>query len=225
MPAITRLCERVILLNEGHVLKDGPSHEVVPAYLNSGLGTSAAREWKDPARAPTGEVARLRAVRVRSEDGQIAEAVDIRRPVGIEMEFDVIVPGRKLLPHFVLHNQEGVLVFVSVDQDPEWLGKPRPVGRYVSTGWIPGNLLAEGTLFVNANMFSMEPRQVQFVERDAAAFQVIDSIDGDSARGGYGGVMPGVVRPLLEWTTEFSPSKGLLRSGSTGGNGSEESQR
>ena len=224
MPAITRLCERVILLDEGRVLSDGPAHVVVPAYLNSGLGTTAAREWKDPSTAPAGHAARLRAVRIRSEDGDVVDAIDIRRPVGIELEFDVLVPGCKLLPHYVLHNQEGVLVFVSIDQDPAWKDRRRPVGRYVSTGWIPGNLLAEGTLFVNANMLSMEPRQVQFAARDAVAFQVIDSMDGDSARANYGGQMPGVVRPLLEWSTEFAPATtSLLSSGSPGGNGSQES--
>ena len=34
------------------------------------------------------------------------------------------------------------------------------------------------------------------------AFQVIDSLDGDTVRGDYAGPFPGVVRPLLEWTTE-----------------------
>jgi lipopolysaccharide transport system ATP-binding protein len=37
------------------------------------------------------------------------------------------------------------------------------------------------------------------------AFQVIDSLDGDSARGDYAGPFPGVVRPLLQWTTSFEP--------------------
>ncbi len=48
MSAITRLCSRAILLSDGHVLKDGAVHEVVGAYLNSGLGTTAAREWPEP---------------------------------------------------------------------------------------------------------------------------------------------------------------------------------
>src|SRR6266850_572767 len=38
MPAVTRLCPRTILLDQGRVLFDGPSSEVVGAYLNSGLG-------------------------------------------------------------------------------------------------------------------------------------------------------------------------------------------
>ena len=80
MPAITRLCERAILLDGGRVLQDGPSHRVVSTYLNSEVGTMAVREWPDPATAPGGEVARLRSVRVRTEDGQITDVVDIRRP-------------------------------------------------------------------------------------------------------------------------------------------------
>ena len=48
MPAITRLCERAILLDEGRLLQDGVSHQVVKAYLNAGLGTTAMREWPDP---------------------------------------------------------------------------------------------------------------------------------------------------------------------------------
>jgi lipopolysaccharide transport system ATP-binding protein len=205
MSAITRLCERTILLDEGRVLQDGPSHQVVGAYLSSGLGTMAVRAWPDPAKAPGNEVSRLYAVRVRTEDGRITDAVDIRQKVGIEMEYEVFKPGYKLMPHFVLYNQEGVLAFVSIDQDPTWRRRPRPAGHYVSTGWIPGNLLSEGMMVVGVVMGTVDRRGIHFVERDAVAFQVVDSMDGDSARGDWAGTMPGVVRPLLEWTTEFSP--------------------
>jgi len=36
--------------------------------------------------------------------------------------------------------------------------------------------------------------------------QVIDSLDGDAARGGYAGPMPGSVRPRCRWSTQFSPN-------------------
>ena len=47
----------------------------------------------------------------------------------------------------------------------------------------------------------MDPVVVHFFERDAVAFQIVDTMEGDSARGDYGGPVPGVVRPLLEWDT------------------------
>ena len=207
MPAITRLCERTILLDEGRVLEDGPSPQVVGAYLSSGLGTTAAREWPDRARSPGNDVVRLRAVRVRTEDGRTVNATDIRRPVGLEMEYEVLQPDHILLPYYSIFNQEGVKVFAAVDQDPAWQGRPRPVGRYINTAWIPGNLLAEGMLFVAPAIRSPEPKNWHLHEREAVAFQVVDSLDGDSARGSFTGAMAGAVRPLLRWETQFIPNR------------------
>ena len=52
MQAIARLCPRTILLDDGGIIEDGPSHKVVRAYLNSGPSTIASREWSDAAKAP-----------------------------------------------------------------------------------------------------------------------------------------------------------------------------
>ena len=203
MPAVTRLCSRTILLQNGQLLMDGPSAEVVGAYLNSGLGTTAAREWDELQRAPGDDVVRLRAVRVRSEDGEVKDAVDIRKPIKLEMEYDLLESGIKQMPYFVVLNQEGTTVFTSVDTDPEWRQRPRPAGHYTSSAWIPGNYLAEGTHFVNAALRSQDPMVRRFHEREAIAFHVVDSIEGDSARVDHGGNMGGVVRPLLKWETEY----------------------
>jgi len=206
MPTITRLCERVILLDEGRVLQDGPAYHVVGMYLNSGLGTTAAREWPDPAKAPSGNVARLCAVRARTEENEVADVVDIRKPVQLEMEYEVLLPGYVLSPYFDVYTQEGVQAFVSADLDPLWRRRPRPVGHYVSTAWIPGNLLAEGTLFVGVGLATMDPVITQFEERDLVAFQVVDTLDGDSARGDWAGRWGGVMRPLLKWSTHYTPN-------------------
>ena len=202
MPTITRLCQRVILLNDGNVLKDGLAHEVVSSYLGSGYGSTAEREWPDANTAPGGDIARLRAVRVRAEDGSVSESVDITKPVAIEIEYEVLKPDHVLLPHFHIFNDEGVRIFVSLDQDPEWRGKPRPTGRYISQGWIPGNLLSEGTHFSSAALTTLDPDLTQFIERDVVSFQVIERA-GESARGDYAKELRGVIRPLLEWQTKI----------------------
>ena len=202
MPAITRLCERVILLDEGRVFQDGPSHHVVSAYLGSELGTIAAREWPDTAKAPGGEVARLHAVRVLSEDGRIIEAVEIRQPVRIEMEYEVLKPGYLLMPNFQFFNSEGLHIFSTHDTDPALRSCAHQTGRHLSAVWIPGNLLTDGTMFVGVGLETVAPVTVQFYEPDAVGFQVIESVDchRESARGDYGGRIGGVVRPLLKWT-------------------------
>ncbi len=208
MPAVTRLCPRTILLEDGAITFDGPSPQAVGMYLGSGTRTNAARQWKDLQNAPGNEIVRLRAVRVRAKDGQICESIDIRNTVGIEMEFEVLEPGHVLVPNFHFFNQEGSYVFIANEHDEQWRRKPRPLGHYVSTAWIPGNLLAEGALIVGAAVSSMEPLKIHFFARDIVSFQVVDSLDGTTARGDYAGPMPGIVRPLLNWTSQFTPTAG-----------------
>jgi lipopolysaccharide transport system ATP-binding protein len=208
MTAITRLCPRAILLARGRVRADGPAAEVTAAYLRSDLGTMAHRLWADPATAPGDRVVRLRSVSVIADDGASRATVDIRLPVVLEMAYDVLQPGYVPSPNFHLYNEEGVCAFVTADTDPEWRRRAKPVGHYVSRVTIPGNFLSEGTLVVDAAISTMDPATVHAHEREAVAFQVIDSIDGDSMRGDYGGSVPGVVRPRLDWQTivEDEPS-------------------
>ena len=128
--------------------------------------------------------------------------VDIREDVGIEMVFDVLQPGYKLLPHYWFYNEEGVMVFASLDQDTDWHQRPYPVGRYTTTAWIPGNSLSPGMLFVTASLITRSPDSVQFDEAQVIAFGVGDNMGVGTARGDWAGEMPGVVRPLLKWTTK-----------------------
>jgi lipopolysaccharide transport system ATP-binding protein len=209
MPAITRLCDRAILLDRGTIVADGISHQVVGRYLSSGLGTAAEREWTAADRGPGSAVVRLRAVRVRSADGRVSDTIDIRQPVGVELDYDVLEPGHVLLPHYSVHTGQGDFAFVGLDQDPEWRGRPRPVGRYRSVGWIPGNLLSEGMMLIGPAMRALEPDVLHFYEREAVSFQVVDAPGSGTARGDYPGGIPGAVRPLLRWTTDYEPALAL----------------
>src|SRR5690606_1025868 len=112
--------------------------------------------------------------------------------------------GKILVPNLHFFNDQGVCIFVSHDWDGGWRKRPRPKGTYVSRMTIPGNFLAEGPISVGAAVSTYEPLEVHFVEWDAVTFNVVDSTDGDSARGDYAGVLPGVVRPVCDWDTEKS---------------------
>jgi lipopolysaccharide transport system ATP-binding protein len=211
MAAISRLCQRAIWVDQGRIVVDGPAHQVVAAYMTSETGTSAIRKWPDAKNAPGGRYTRLRAVTVRTDNGEISDSIDIRRPFTVEISFDVIQSGALLLPHFSLRNGAGVTAFVAVDLDPEWRGKPRPKGHYISIAHVPGNLLAEGNHFLNCYIRTLNPDSNEAIVPNAVSFNIVDSSEGDSARGDYAKNMPGVVRPLLKWETQFSPAEQMSK--------------
>ena len=199
--SVTRLCPRAMLVEAGRVVADGSAHEVVRTYLRADLGTTASRSWTEE-NAPSNAVVRLRSVSVRNPEGAVADRLDIRSAATIEVDWDVRGGDHVLIPTLHIANEEGTIVFVTQDLDPQWRHRRRPPGRYVSRVTIPGNFLAEGTFVVSVSVNTIETGETHINESDAIAFDVLDSFAGDSARGDFGGEMPGVVRPLLGWTNE-----------------------
>jgi len=203
MPAIARLCDRVILLRDGQMAMDGPTHDVLSSYLAHERSIRSQMNWDDTKTAPAGNVIRMKAVRVRNETGIVSDTFDIRKDIAVELEYEILKSGYSIMPSFSLWSNDGVNIGVAIDQDLSWRSKPRPAGVYRSTGWIPGNLLAEGVLSINVTMWTMDPsRKMEFKIEDAVTFQVTDSLDGDSSRGEFQGDLPGLIRPALRWTTE-----------------------
>jgi lipopolysaccharide transport system ATP-binding protein len=209
LPAVTRLCKRAVLLEAGQVVAEGSPQEVVNHYLSSSWKAGAERVWTEMADAPGDDVVRLRGVRVLDERGVPTAAVDIRRPISIELSYDVLEDGHALTPVVELFNEEGTEVFSTHDTGEEWRRRVRVRGRYTSAVNVPGNLFAEGSLIANVSIMSHFPSTILHVRvKHAVAFQVLDEPGGISARGDYVGPMPGVVRPLLEWTTRADSAEG-----------------
>jgi len=204
MQSIARLCSRAIWMKDGAIAKDGAATDVISDYLHEQSQKGAEKVWEMQEKSPGNEIVRLRRVRVCDEAGETVSAIDIRRPVSVEMTYDVLREGKVLVPNIHFYNEQGVCIFVSHDWNSRFRTEPRTVGTYISKIRVPGNFLAEGTIFVTAAISTYLPFEVHVQERDTIAFSVIDSLDGDSMRGDYAGLLPGVVRPNLDWETEFN---------------------
>jgi lipopolysaccharide transport system ATP-binding protein len=203
MQAINQLCDRAILLEGGGIVEDGEPSEVVTRYLQSAHGTGSRHVWPELDSAPGDDLVRLREVRVVDEDGETVDTVDVRRPVGIEITFRVLREGQAVFPKIKVRDRQGEIAFNAMDTSPRWLD-PSPPGEYVATAWIPGNLLNEGLSSVDAAVCSLlVPKLHQRAAwYDVVSFHVHDPGEGDSARGPFAGQLRGVVRPLLDWTSQ-----------------------
>lgn len=203
MATVQRLCSRALLLSSGRLVAEGPTDEIVSLYLSSTVGVGPARQWLDLRDAPGDDVARLRSVRVVNSDTETIESIDVRERVGIEIAFDILRDGGPLRPQIMLTTEQGLHAFNAWDTDARWSRRARP-GRYVSTAWIPGNLLNEGTMSVSVFLSSSSPAKTlqHASELDVVAFRVVDLVEGDSAKGDWTGQWGGAVRPLLEWTVQ-----------------------
>lgn len=206
MQSITRLCTRVIWLKDGRVKHDGEAKQIVSEYLHEQSQTGAEKRWDEAETAPGNDVVRLRGVRVCNETGKPASSFDIRKAVLVEMTYEVLTAGKVLVPNLQFFNEHRVCIFVTHDWNGGWRTRTRDKGVYTSTVRVPGDLFAEGSIFVGAAVSTYKPYEVHFVESDAVTFNVVDTIDGDSARGDHAGVMPGIVRPVLDWETSVSGS-------------------
>jgi lipopolysaccharide transport system ATP-binding protein len=202
LQAVAQLCDRAILLDEGQIVSDGPSEEVVAGYLQTVTGTSSSQSWADEESAPGDDLIRLHAVRVTRTDGETVDSADVREPVGIELAFSVLREDPPILPKIKVVSG-GQIAFNTMDVDARWDG-PSPPGEYVATAWIPGNFLNEGLITVDAAVCSIDsPKLHHHVSvHEAVSFHVHDPLEGDSARGTFTGQWRGAVRPLLDWTVE-----------------------
>ncbi len=196
MPAISSLCDRTILLQDGRIATQGPTPQVVAEYLSSGDSTSAEAVWSFED-APSSEVVKLRAVRVLNEQGEVSFNTDITKPIDLEIEFWCL-QRTKMTPAFHLYNQLGILLFMTANlHDQVWAQRQYEPGLYRCSCRIPANFLNEGTYFVNAYLSCDIRRPTDVRKEPAASFR---SHDFGTSRGGcIAGRWPGLVRPLLPW--------------------------
>jgi lipopolysaccharide transport system ATP-binding protein len=202
MMAIKNLCQRTILLNNGKIVDDGPTHNVVTRYLESGVNTAAERKWDNPKIAPGDETVRLIAVRAKNKNGDVTPSFNIQYPLIIEVDFDVLKEGSVFDVSLSFKDEDGLPIFVTINNtDAAWHNRKRPAGHYRVLCYVPGNLLNEGTITITAHIVSY-PSVPHAIVDDAISFHMFDPGSGGT-RGDFSPEWPNAaVRPLLEWSSE-----------------------
>jgi lipopolysaccharide transport system ATP-binding protein len=203
MTAVSALCDRALLLDRGQSVAQGSVESILSKYFQMALQIQPEVRWAED-KAPSNGVVRFTGIRAHDTQSETKSAFDIRHPIGIELEYEVLQPDVWFTPSVILKDMNNVVIFNSpADAHPNWDDAKRERGTYRSTCWIPGNLLVEGTYSIRVVFWGFSRlAQKGIAMDDAISLNVFDSLEGDSVRGRITGTFSGVVRPKLDWATE-----------------------
>jgi len=198
MGAITRLCERSICLDEGQIIIDGKSNQVVDHYQFRHIKPCA--EWNRADSVGKGDgVAFLRVILSNSE-GCPTSLFDGDEPVHMEIHYIVRRPLSGCQIGTRISTSEGLVVFTTTDADNSGVSAlPKEPGFYRTCFAIQGGFLAPGKyhLLVGAHL---PYRNVYEVIEQAVVFEVTPSKSLVSLDGRLG-----IVTPLINWETYKEP--------------------
>lgn len=196
MKAVEKICTKVIILNNGKIEFWGPAKEGVAMYIDNKMQLRSEKKWGNLKSAPGDGVVKITRAFCHTEDGRISDTFDITKKIGITIEYEVVTGGYVFTHSIDVYNMENLNVFNSHDIEGS---EKHCVGKYRSTVWIPGNLLAEGTFSIGVAILKQTPFIIHLYEKNILYLKVLENWKGKSSRGQYVGEFPGVVRPLLSW--------------------------
>jgi lipopolysaccharide transport system ATP-binding protein len=201
MIAVQSLCKRVVWLDQGQVKENGPTSTVVSNYLNKSFGGSSTGEefWPDSTAAPGNESIRLHAIRIRSLGDDSLAPLTMKTPFSIEVEYWNLVPDAQLHITLHLYTEHEIVAFTTGSGvDPEWVGRKQPVGLYRSICYVPGELLNAGRH--RFDVLVIKDRSSLLLKYESnSSFEIVDLQERELS---WYGREPGVVQPILQWTTQ-----------------------
>ena len=163
MPSVLRLCDRVILFDQGGVLADGRPRDVIRQYLDSGLGLVGGTRVGGTRRRPG-----RRRVPPARPFGSSRTAGSTRRSTSRSPSSSRWSTGccatRTYAPSSTCtsSNEDGVLLFITADSaNRSWRMTPRRRRRRARTVPDPGALPRRGP--------PVRPRRDQLAEPDGGA--------------------------------------------------------
>jgi len=196
MTAIRQLCQRTILIENGHILMDGNSEAVIKAYLSRKQNQASTVRFYNNDEAPGDENVRLKAVKLINYTDNSAKLFNIDQDILVEIEYIILRPTPNFHIYIQVFTQDGILVFGSADWDDLNSGISQSLsGHYVARCIIPANLLNWGEYSLTVK--GMVPGINYLFEEDNILRWEINKIGGAGFTGSVN--RPGILRPKLKW--------------------------
>ncbi len=189
------LATEVVWLREGQVISCGSPQSTLDAFTQATSETRTHVRYPDDPTSPI----RIREVIAASpyrSDGEFEKNETLQ----ITIQYDVNTPVKQAHVACLL-NRGSECVFVTSDLDTSMSGYgTRNKGRYSSSFNLPTEILTTG--FYSVTVTTGHPNVDVFDRRaDAITFEIID--ESTPSRELFGNTLPGIVRPICKWSTEW----------------------
>ncbi|MCB0757869.1 MAG: ABC transporter ATP-binding protein [Flavobacteriales bacterium] len=188
MTAVRTLCQRVIWMEHGRIRMQGPTEEVVGAYLANYSKATTERVWSEED-APGNAVAHLRHVRVAPASG--GDVFHWEDPIDVEIGLDKHT-AEKISVNIQVLNGDGAVLFTTNLAE----GLPGLVlgtGRQVVSCRFPSHLFNEGDLMLNIGV--AHKGWPSFRVEEAVAFTVVEP----PRSGAWHARRKGMLRLAIPW--------------------------
>ncbi len=208
MQAVQRLCTSAFLIDQGRLMAEGPTNEVIRTYLQE--------SFSEPLDEPVilGDLICLRQITVMQGDYRVGEYVDNNRPLELRIKYDLLEPVRNLHLGFDIFSRDGAHLYRTYDMDAVD-DALRPAGSYESVYLLPAGALRTGFYYFE---LVVGVHRHGFLSRG----KIRVKLNFDGARQ-TDVTLPGLVGELGQWTVEANadplghqiaiPAKSTLENG------------
>ncbi len=185
MSAVKRLCTRAVIIEDGQIIANGDSEEVVNEYLKRDLTDQLQTRWDDDSnKINIGDDVKMISAQISSENG-----FAISEDVEIAFEYELYKDMKAFNLSMVLQSFDSLPIFNSISKVQNM-----EKGRYKSIVKIPKNLL-------NDNLYKI---RILLVNNSKALIDLSDVIVWESKElenrtMNWYGKVTGHVRPKLGW--------------------------
>lgn len=196
MAAISTLCSKGVLLQNGELAREGSSSDVILSYYDSIADDGVTK----PLGAGDDFCRLVSASLVNSENTRVRE-VRLKDELRVVFTYEILQQTTdRCVPNIHLYTAEGHCVFCVNSPNVE----PMKPGCYRAVCSIPPFVLNEGAYSVGVAVTSYhscgERYTVNFFEKNILNFNILDDKKPDQWNYGFVTPVPGVIRPRLPWT-------------------------
>jgi lipopolysaccharide transport system ATP-binding protein len=197
MGAISSLCPRCLLINNGQIMEIGDSTNVILKYYSS--DNSNAAFFKPDNHKNLDKDIEIISGWIENDLGQVQNSFGLNEEFLVCLKYKILKDQKSIpVPNFHFFSYDGNYAFVS---QPNY-DLPKKNGTYIAKCKIPQFFFNNRTYFVGLAITSYHEvgYDVNFFETNALSFIIKDEMNyHELRRYNYAGEIPGMMRPLLNW--------------------------